>query len=143
MDNRKRLLQAMGDKIGPRLEKPGRLYFQVAAGDWPEVARFLFRDLGCRLSTATAAETARGIEVLYHFSLDSGGEYFCPRLVCPRGPEPRLPSIAGLCKGADWIEREMAELWGISFDGHPDPRPLLTRDAPESLRGVMRLRRRS
>jgi NADH-quinone oxidoreductase subunit C len=36
-------------------------------------------------------------------------------------------SITPLFPGANWHEREAAEMFGIAFVGHPDPRPLLTR----------------
>ncbi len=39
---------------------------------------------------------------------------------------PELDSLAGLYLGADWHEREAAEMFGIMFLGHPDLRPLLT-----------------
>lgn len=38
---------------------------------------------------------------------------------------PRLPSAAGLLPGANWAEREVAEMFGVVFTDHPDPRPLL------------------
>jgi len=42
--------------------------------------------------------------------------------------KPALESIAGICKGAEWIEREMWELLGITFKNHPDMRHLLLAD---------------
>ena len=39
--------------------------------------------------------------------------------------DPQLPSVTPVWQGADWYEREGAELFGIAFQGHPDPRPLL------------------
>ena len=36
-----------------------------------------------------------------------------------------MPSLADLFAGAAWHERETAELFGIAFDGHPRPEPLL------------------
>ncbi|MDQ5975045.1 MAG: NADH-quinone oxidoreductase subunit [Actinomycetota bacterium] len=39
----------------------------------------------------------------------------------------RLDSISPLFAGAAWHEREAAEMFGITFAGHPDPRPLLLR----------------
>ena len=41
--------------------------------------------------------------------------------------EARLASVAGLFPAANWHERETAEMFGIAFVGHPDPRPLLLR----------------
>ncbi len=40
-------------------------------------------------------------------------------------PEPRLPSVYALWKSANWLEREAYDMFGIVFDGHPDPRRLL------------------
>ncbi|MGH2811736.1 MAG: NADH-quinone oxidoreductase subunit C, partial [Actinomycetota bacterium] len=34
---------------------------------------------------------------------------------------PRMPSITGIFGGANWHEREAAEMFGIKFDGHPNP----------------------
>lgn len=41
----------------------------------------------------------------------------------------RLDSVTPVHAGASWHERETAEMYGVTFDGHPDPRPLLL--APE------------
>ncbi|HWC36007.1 MAG TPA: NADH-quinone oxidoreductase subunit C [Mycobacteriales bacterium] len=36
-----------------------------------------------------------------------------------------LPTLTSLWAGAGWHERETAEMFGVTFTGHPDPRPLL------------------
>lgn len=38
---------------------------------------------------------------------------------------PHLPTITDIHRGAEWAEREAREMFGIEFDGHPDPRNLL------------------
>jgi NADH-quinone oxidoreductase subunit C len=41
-------------------------------------------------------------------------------------PDPQVPSVTGIWKGADWLEREVYDMFGIRFTGHPDLRHLLT-----------------
>ena len=39
--------------------------------------------------------------------------------------KPSMPSLATVIKAANWIEREMNELMGVEFEGHPDMRRLV------------------
>ena len=41
------------------------------------------------------------------------------------GSSPRISSVFSVWKGANWMEREAFDLFGINFDGHPDLRRIL------------------
>jgi NADH-quinone oxidoreductase subunit C len=50
------------------------------------------------------------------------------RLIVKAGvddPDPTLPTVVGLWPGADWMEREAYDMFGIRFAGHPDLRRIL------------------
>jgi len=75
------------------------------------------------------------LEVVYHLSSFSfPGRRFTLKVLLPRwkdgaaGELPEVPTLANVWKTADWQEREVFDLLGIRFLGHPDPRRLLLAD---------------
>ena len=76
------------------------------------------------LSTITAQNKAGGVEVLYHFWQRGG---LTLRVYCPR-ERLALPSLVDLSPAADWYEREVHDMFGLEFAGHPHLSPLLLPD---------------
>jgi NADH-quinone oxidoreductase subunit C len=111
-------------KITSGKQNGNRLYFSIRDEDLVEICQFLLKELGCRLSTATGMEVYDGIEVMYHFSDDLEGQYFCPTVKTGH-TNPEVNSITPLTKAASWIEREIHDMFGVVFRGHPNLKPLL------------------
>ena len=130
-------IEQLQEKFNGRIEffkhNHRRYYIKIAAADLREVIRFIFSQLGARLSTCSAVDTRAGFEVLYHLSIDKEGILCTIKALAPRD-NPTLDSICDIIAGAEWIELEMNELMGINFNGNPRTRPfLLADDFPENL----------
>jgi Ni,Fe-hydrogenase III component G len=104
-----------------------RLYIEVDSQAILDTTRVLFNDLEVRLQTATGVDGPEQIEILYHWALDRCGLVVTVRTRVDRN-RPEIASITAICPAAEWIEREMWELLGISFRDHPDLRHLLLLD---------------
>lgn len=121
-----------------KIHSPRRTYLRIDRNKVYEFARYLFLELNLRLSIATGIDTRDGIEILYHFSHDPSGTYYNIKTIVPKD-DPKIKSLADFLPAANWIEREIHELLGVNFEGHPNLLPLLTaEDWPE---GVYPLRR--
>jgi NADH:ubiquinone oxidoreductase subunit C len=104
-----------------------RIYIEIKPECVVRAATLVFKEMGARLQTATGIDVGDAFEVNYHFAFDA---FFCVATIRTRisRENPEIDSIAGICKGAEWIEREMWELLGIRFRNHPDLRHLLLAD---------------
>ena len=49
--------------------------------------------------------------------------------------DPKVPSVTSVWQGADWFEREGHDLFGVVFEGHPNPKPLLLWEGFEGFPG--------
>lgn len=76
------------------------------------------------LSTITGDHRGDDIWLLFHF-WDGCGVTLETRLPAA---EPRMQTLTALMPGASFYEREVFEMFGVVFEGHPDLRPLLLPD---------------
>ena len=82
-------------------------FSSVTAVDWPErIPRY---------------------DIVYHLlSISHLSELRLKVRVGTRGEEhPSVPTVSGVWPGANWYEREVYDLFGITFAGHPDLRRIL------------------
>lgn len=132
--NREELIAKIKSDLGNKIlnwydKSQKRIYIDINPQDVVEVARYFHKDLMLRFNTASGVHTPKGFEILYHFTSDRCGIIFSLRIKLEK---PQVDSITPLFKGAEWIEREMHELLGINFIGHPNLRHLLlAEDWPE------------
>jgi Ni,Fe-hydrogenase III component G len=127
-----RIREGFGEAlVGLEEKSPRRLFVEVTPAAIRETSRFIFRDMGARLQIASGVDTPDAMEILYHWAFDQSDCVVTVRIRLGRD-DPEVDSIADICTGAEWIEREMWELLGIRFRNHPDLRHLLlTDDWPE------------
>ena len=98
-----------------------------------EVAERMLGMEGSRLATATGIEVRDGIDVMYHWCIEPAGVIITLKVLATR-PSLEMDSIANAVPGANWIEREIHDLLGVTFRNHPDMRRLLLDDSwPEGV----------
>lgn len=96
-----------------------------------EVVRYLHDDAGERydyLSDVTAVEyrdLEQPMQVVWHLRSLPFRRFLRLKAELPKGAPMRVPSVYPIYKGADWLERECFDMFGIRFDGHPDLRRIL------------------
>ena len=123
--------QAFGEKLQHRTEFRGETTYAIAASDLREIAKFCRDDLSFDYllditSIDNFGEEPR-FEVVYH--LYSMRHSLHLRLKLKLSEEVgALDTISDMWSTADWHEREIYDMMGIKFNGHPDLRRILMWD---------------
>jgi Ni,Fe-hydrogenase III component G len=142
-----------GDILEFSEKSPKRLYIEIKAESIKKVALYLYKDLGCRFNIASGMDMRRHFEILYHFLLEDLNVQISLRVKLLKPSKmsspavggggsmdpppttggndlvlPEIDSLAPLFEAANWVERELHELLGLNFRGHPDLRKLLLPD---------------
>lgn len=125
------LAAKFGDKIVRSWVNCGETNVVVKVEAIHDVIQWLHEDNSQRyeyLVDVTAVEyrdTQRPLEVVWHLRSLSFLRFLRLKVeLSPRGPLS-VPSVIDIYSGADWLERECWDMFGIKFVGHPDLRRIL------------------
>ena len=108
----------------------GELVILVHAAGMARLLAFLRDDAACRFAVLvdiTAIdwpERGQRFEVVYNLLSLAHNQRIRVRAACAEG-DP-IPSVTAVYRAAAWYEREVWDMYGILFSGHPDLRRLLT-----------------
>jgi NADH-quinone oxidoreductase subunit C len=128
---RERLAARFGDAVGPPVAAKDP--FVVVQGEkLVEVSRFLRDDPELAfdyLIDAAGVDYPKEnlIRVVYHLQSLSLKHTFKLKVECDRA-SPKVPTLDGVWHAANWLEREVYDLFGVEFEGHPDLRRILLPD---------------
>jgi len=92
------------------------------------VARFLKDTEGLEfsfLSSITAVDYVEHFELVYHLTSLKFNQSIVLKANCYGRDELSAPSVSGVWRGADFQEREIWDLFGIRFEGHPNLKRIL------------------
>src|SRR5262245_61864147 len=120
---RELLAQVEGVTVAP---DAAAIVAQVAPERWREAAAFAKATLGCAFfNFLTAIDwKEQGLEVVAW--VDNLDATFSVELRTKLGAgHTACPSIVPVYRGANWMERECFDMFGVQFGGHPDPRRIL------------------
>jgi NADH-quinone oxidoreductase subunit C len=127
--NRQAVLQKITAQFSERISIPTELYglltFETSRESISEVLRFLKEDNELQFNYLTDItgihypEQELSIGVVYH--LHSLVNNVRVRIkVFLNGDNPVIPTATTLWQGANWMERETFDFFGINFEGHPN-----------------------
>lgn len=130
------ITSAFGDRISVPSEPYGLLTFETSAENISEVLRFLKEDKELKFNYLTDItgvhfpEQELSIGVVYHLhSLFNNVRVRIKVFIDSK--KPHIPSATSLWNGANWMERETYDFFGIIFDGHPNLKRILNVDEME------------
>jgi len=126
---------ALGDRFPGAVQRVdvvwGETTVVVDAASVLEVVRWLHDDPSQRydyLSDVTAVEyrdLEEPIEVVWHLRSLPFRRFLRLKARLPKNRPLEVPSVWPVYRGADWLERECFDMFGIQFTGHPDLRRIL------------------
>jgi NADH-quinone oxidoreductase subunit C len=127
-----RLKARFGDDVGALSEPKIDPHCVVKAERIVEICRFLKTEAGLDfdfLEDLTAVDWPKKnlIEVVYHLVSYKHRHLFKLKVEADRAA-PVVPTVEVVWKTANWFEREVYDLFGVDFPGHPDLRRIMLPD---------------
>ena len=101
-----------------------RVYIRIARENLKDIAIVIFKEMNAKFSIASGVHIREGFEVLYHFTFDKDKFICTVRTLAPHD-DPKLDSLVSIIPGATWIEREIYDILGVQFLGHPNLKRLV------------------
>lgn len=125
----KEKINSIADKL-IRVEQtsPKRLYLLCESENAYKVNKFVFEDLKARFVIATGIDSDNCYEIIYHFAYDQLGTFINVKAFIRDRNKPQIESTALFIPGAEWIEREIHDTFGIEFKNHPNMKRLILAD---------------
>ncbi|OGD15586.1 MAG: hypothetical protein A2W20_03280 [Candidatus Aminicenantes bacterium RBG_16_66_30] len=128
------LIEAIRAKLGPAVEGIADSYGDLVLILRPEAVRSALAALRempfdyAVLLDLTCVDFAAGqgrLELVYHLYSLSRNVRLRLKASLPAA-DPAVETLVGLWKNAEWLEREVFDMFGVRFEGHPYLRRLLT-----------------
>jgi NADH-quinone oxidoreductase subunit C len=122
------LTKFLGEKLQEKIEFRGETTFVILTADLHEVAKFCRDDLSfdylLDITSVDNFGTDPRFEMVYELYSMSLGQHLRLKLRIAE-EENEVPSVSDIWPTANWHEREVYDMMGIRFAGHPDLRRIL------------------
>ncbi len=119
----KEIANQIEEKYPGSIEESGQDSLVVKSGSLLSVAAFLKDDKNLKFdyfNYITAVDYFSYFEVVYQLTSLEHNHTVIIKTRCYSRENPVVPSVVGLWQGADFQEREIYDLMGIRFEGHPN-----------------------
>ncbi|HEX5824480.1 MAG TPA: NADH-quinone oxidoreductase subunit C [Candidatus Limnocylindrales bacterium] len=123
---KRRLANRFGERLtAPIHQRHDETEIRIGPGDVPDICRTLHDDAEFAfrvLADLAGVDTGTTMQVVYHLWSETSPDWL--RIVADglSRDDPRVPSVTFLWKGAEWMEREAYDMFGITFEGNRDLR---------------------
>lgn len=121
-----RLAARFGDELrGPVRQRHDQTEIRIGPGSVTQTLASLHDEPAFRfefLADLAGVDTGEVMQVVYHLWSDTTPDWL--RVIADglSRDDPRVPSVTFLWKGAEWMEREAYDMFGITFEGNRDLR---------------------